>query len=365
MKILYFSTVNWNWIKQRPHFIAEGLADRNIEVEYISLTPILKQNIKKHKIKGKLLKINDKYVLPFASKNKYVQMLNKHYIERVLNQKYDVIILTHPFQYNYISKALKYSPKIIYDCMDNMPYFYNEKLKQEVIEEEKKLCEKANAIITSSNYLKERIIREYGISISKVTVIKNAVDQSFISSATEKVELEHPNMIYIGTIGKWFDYETINKFAASNPEYTIYLIGPVDNECRNKVNSLNANIKLLGAIEHKKIKSYIIAGDIMLIPFKNNELIRGVDPVKMYEYLALNKPVISSYWNELSIYKQNSLVYFYNTVQEFKEQEKITSKATETITNKLSENKKFIYQNNWNIRIDEYVKVIFKYNNKV
>ena len=33
MKILYLMHVDWNWIKQRPHCIAEGLAKNNNEVE--------------------------------------------------------------------------------------------------------------------------------------------------------------------------------------------------------------------------------------------------------------------------------------------------------------------------------------------
>ncbi|HHX60631.1 MAG TPA: glycosyltransferase family 1 protein [Epulopiscium sp.] len=358
MRILYFSTVNWNWIKQRPHFIAEGLAGKGIEIEYISLTPIFKQKITKCESNNKFLNINDQYVIPLASKISLVERLNKLYIGRMLDKEYDVIILTHPFQYGYIKKSLKYNPKVIYDCMDNMPYFYEGKIKQNVIMKEKQMCKDVDYIITSSSYLKERIIREYDIHTNKITVIKNAVDEAFITADTNKVELKHPNMMYVGTISKWFDYETINDFAKSNQHYTIYLIGPVDKECSSIVSNLNKNIKLVGTIPHKELKSYILSGDIMLIPFKVNELIKGVDPVKMYEYLALGKPVISSYWDELLVYKHSKLVCFYNNLDEFNECIKEEPNKIKRIEYYLKSNQEFINKNNWDKRVNRYHELV-------
>lgn len=40
MRLLYFSPVPWNWIKQRPHFISEELARiPGVQVDFVSLEP--------------------------------------------------------------------------------------------------------------------------------------------------------------------------------------------------------------------------------------------------------------------------------------------------------------------------------------
>ncbi len=41
------------------------------------------------------------------------------------------------------------------------------------------------------------------------------------------------------------------------------------------------------------------AFDVALIPFLENELTRATNPVKLYEYLAAGKPVVSTYLPEL------------------------------------------------------------------
>jgi glycosyltransferase involved in cell wall biosynthesis len=42
------------------------------------------------------------------------------------------------------------------------------------------------------------------------------------------------------------------------------------------------------------LPAYLGCFDIAVIPFKINELTTGVNPVKLYEYLAAGRPVVSS-----------------------------------------------------------------------
>lgn len=356
MKILYFSTVNWNWIKQRPHFLCEYLSKKDMEVTYFSMTPFLKQRIFNKRL-NTYLDINDKFVLPYASKINIIKTINSIYVKQLLNKKYDIVILTHPEQYYYLPKDLRYRAKIIYDCLDNSPYFYEGNKRCEVQRQEKEVCKKAHQIITSSRYLKNKIMKEYMVPDKNIEIVKNALDKSLENECKLLIKLKSPNLVYIGTIGEWLDINILIKYAHNNPNCTIYLIGPVDSSIRKKIHKKNQNIIFLGAIKHEEIKKYIIAGEIMLIPFKVNELIEGVDPVKLYEYLALNKPVITSYWDELEEYKSNNLVHFYDTYEQFVlGVEKIKNEV-----NTFSEiNTDFIEKNNWEKRVESYVEIINK-----
>lgn len=354
MKILYFSTVNWKWIKQRPHFICEYLSKREMEVTYFSITPLFKQKIF-YKELNKYLYVKDRFVLPYASKIGIIKKINIIYVKYLLNKQYDVVVLTHPEQYDYLPKKLKNNSKMIYECMDNIPYFYEGSKIIKLEKQEKELCKNVHQIITSSDYLKNKIKNKYDIEDKKIEIVKNALEESFKNECEEVISLKSPNLIYIGTIGDWLEINMLNQYAQNNPHYTIYLIGPMDSKIRSKI--VEKNIVIVGTIKHEDVKKYIKSGEIMLIPFKVNELIKGVDPVKIYEYLALNKPVVTSYWAELEQYKNNRLVYFYKNYEEF-------SLLIDTIRTEdtpiYKANINFINENNWRKRVENYIEIIKK-----
>lgn len=354
MRVLYFSTVNWRWIKQRPHFLAEYLSSRSIQVDYFSLTPFRKQKIEKNN-HSTCLRIRDTYVIPFASKLKWIEQINISYVKAILsNTHYDKIILTHPMQYKYLSQKQKNNAEIIYDCMDNIPYFYHGSKQAKLIKEEKQLCHMVQKIIVSSNYLKEKLMTEYNVDSNKVSVILNAVDKREFTLKVNPVELKKPNLVYIGSINEWVDIETLKAFAKDNSSYYIYLIGPIEGSVKKQVDHLSDNCIWIDSIPHSKVKDYIVASDILLIPFKVNELIKGVDPVKMYEYLSMGGKVLTSYWEELDKYKNNDSVYFYGNPKEFEEKVySIINKQKSSVRNTS-----FLDTNNWEIRVEEYIKVL-------
>jgi glycosyltransferase involved in cell wall biosynthesis len=51
---------------------------------------------------------------------------------------------------------------------------------------------------------------------------------------------------------------------------------------------------LVGWQPYEKIPEYIAASDICLLPAHNNEVMRSIVPIKMYEYMACGKPAIST-----------------------------------------------------------------------
>ena len=43
--------------------------------------------------------------------------------------------------------------------------------------------------------------------------------------------------------------------------------------------------------------------DVCIIPFKRNAITDAVDPVKLYEYLSVGKPVVATTLKEIEIYR--------------------------------------------------------------
>ena len=88
------------------------------------------------------------------------------------------------------------------------------------------------------------------------------------------------------------------------------------------------------------------------MPFKLDKLVTAVDPVKMYEYIAFGKKIISVKYNELDKFSQ--YVSFYENYNEFKKI--LQSLESDKSVNILNDN--FLELNNWENRKKKVVNLI-------
>ncbi|EJU23408.1 glycosyltransferase 4-like protein [Peptoanaerobacter stomatis] len=359
MKILYFSSVNWNWIKQRPHFIAEGLFKSGYKVDYLSMSPFGKVKIKNKKFENINFRIIELYSIPLHNKFIFSRIVNKFILNSYIDlDSYDIIIVTNPNQYGYI-KDIK-NKIIIYDCMDNNSLFYDGYVRKMIKLWERKLLYKSDKIIVSSNYLYETIIENYGEQLTnKLFVVRNAVDIDFCNyfdiqeyKSTLK-SMKKPCFMYIGTIESWLDFDLLNRLLEKNKDWTLYLVGPYSNKMKRKFVENNDRIIWVGKKEHNQIKYWISCADIMVIPFKINELIKSVDPVKMYEFIAMDKTIISTYWSELEYFSSYDKLHFIDRENIF-----ILEEEDYTENKFFAVNENFINKNNWGIRIKKYEEIL-------
>ena len=156
-KILYIMHVDWRWIKQRPHFIAEGLSHfYDITVIHFCSKRYLFGNSDSSTTNEKNLNLLPAFRLPLYQ-NKAIYALNKVYMKiyfKILIEKYnpDFIWITFPQLYDYIPSNTRC--KIIYDCMDEAVGFdFPNDFKSKIVKLEKKLLKNASIIFVSSNYL--------------------------------------------------------------------------------------------------------------------------------------------------------------------------------------------------------------------
>ena len=86
----------------------------------------------------------------------------------------------------------------------------------------------------------------------------------------------------------WFDWELLFKTAQANAGFMFHLLG-YGMPQRLK---LPPNIKYLGKVHPNELSGYAKNWDVCLIPFKDGVLARSADPIKLYEYLYFEKPVV-------------------------------------------------------------------------
>lgn len=166
----------------------------------------------------------------------------------------------------------------------------------------------------------ERVRELYSGFFENITVVPNGVDfEHFTQSITEEPgelsDIPHPRVTYVGAIADWFDFELVVELARLSPKYHFVLFG---NWSRPKPigSEYPENIHIMGPVEYKKVPAVLAYSDVGIIPFKDTKLVRGVSPIKVYEYLASRLPVVSLRWQELE--RESLPVFLAMGVKEFK-----------------------------------------------
>jgi len=199
-------------------------------------------------------------------------------------------------------------------------------------------------------------------------LIGNGVDVDHFRKVREDIELPHdivnvkkPVLGYFGAIGDWFDFTLVEKILKLCPELSVVLIGPVFPEQEDIVRTLEirySNIHVLGKKPYSVLPYYIKAFDVCLIPFKINELTRGVNPNKFYEYASAGKPVVTTDLPEL--YKYRDIIFLANDHMQF------ISLINESLHSKTEVNSllRVAETNTWDSKAEEFIRIITQYASK-
>lgn len=354
-KILYLMHIDWGWIKQRPHFIAEKLEmDFDVSVFYMF-------SRKRKLMTSNPSDINKYPIITFPLKR--INILNtlniivqKVFFSAILKiMKPDFIWITYPELYDYLPKKNLKKYKIIYDCMDDVQGFkYNSNIKARLDISERKLLRDSDIVFASSENLRKKIIIR-GCNSDKAVIVRNGYNGEIIEAFPNKSSAHKKfKVAYIGTVSEWVDFDILQKSLAeiSNVEYHFY--GPIECELPK-----NEKVFFHGPIKHSLLYETIRDYDSLIMPFKINELILSVDPVKLYEYINFNKNIITIYYKEIERFKD--YVYFYNNTQEYID---VLKRLIQNNDLKYSKEQryKFLIENSWDKRTEVVLKKLRNFN---
>lgn len=333
----------------------------------IYLKSILKSNSGKRihmDLTSKLTQISNKlYVYStidsiFSEKKVYKKiskLINKLSLFNQSNESRTLVWSYFPMYSNYFEYFNNFSVAKtinIFDTVDNWiehPNFtnYKERLKNnyEIISKE------SNFIFTVSkdllNIFPDAKNKEW---------IPNGVDISHFEKKADKtmIHVGHPIIGYVGTIEKRLDFELIKYLSHKNLDKSIVLIGPVwKNAQVDKLKSQN-NIHFLGRKSYSELPYYINEFDVCIIPHKIDKFTKSMNPLKLYEYLACGKPIVTT--NVSGIDKFQELIYTAKTKEEFNE--KINQALKEDSKEKIESRKNAVKNENWKNRVNQMLNKI-------
>lgn len=190
---------------------------------------------------------------------------------------------------------------VIYDVTDDWTEFERGTPSAALArQQDAELCSKADAVIVCSERLQE--IKR--IMCAKVELIPNGVDPDHYRCVLddtgprplESAAWERPVFGYTGTVHpERVDLELIESLARSLERGSVVLVGP-NHLSPNQISRLEAlgNVHLPGPVPYVRIPQIMRAFDVCIVPHRMTAFTESLNPIKLWEYLAAGKPIVST-----------------------------------------------------------------------
>lgn len=352
-KILYLSHIDWKWIKQRPQFVADELKKYfEVYVLYMFQNRNRKSLQKRSAGKENVFPI---FTIPLAGRFAFTHKINIKFMSAQLSRhirrfKGDYVYITHPLVSEFLPES--FGGKIIYDCMDDHVALCVKGTEERVQKLEEALIKKADFVLVSSENLRDKLVKRYGDEQkAKMSIIRNGYNGEILSTVSQKSKGNGTfTLSYIGTIGKWFNFDFIKRSLEDFPTLRYKIIGPLDAEAPT-----HEKIEYTGTIEHHRLYDAIKDTDALMMPFVVNEIVESVDPVKLYEYINYNMNILCVRYKEVERFEP--FVHFYTDYESYKAQiEKMMADNTLKYDEKQRET--FLAESSWSARAETIESII-------
>ncbi len=253
-------------------------------------------------ITGNIYLYSPPVVLPFGNMYPRVNRLNQRWLLIFVRRIARRLGFKKPVVWTYLPGSLILARGLdpcllIYDCVDEHSEFTGLISREAVLSMERDLLGGCDLVFTTSPGLYEAKRPHAG----NVFLVPNAADIGHFALADREetpvppdiAGLPRPLLGFVGVIHHWIDLDLIEYLARSRPDWTVAMIGPVG--AGVGVDRLKAlpNVHFLGRRDKEQLPGYLKAFDVCLNPFRINDLTDRVNPLKVYEYLASGRPVVS------------------------------------------------------------------------
>jgi glycosyltransferase involved in cell wall biosynthesis len=256
--------------------------------------------------------------LPRINRSLYVQLIRWHL--RRLPGKRLVLWLYHPLQADLID-AFPERALLCYDWTDDWAEFDWLPVtdRQELVAGNECILRRADVVFAVS----EELLRRAHAANANSYRAPNATDISALGAdardnvALELADLPRPIIGYIGQIGDKIDYAMLEQVIAGRPNWSFVLVGNVWASKKMIVDALavRPNVYLMGQRAYDELGGFMQGFDVCILPHLRTSLTRSMDPIKLYDYLASGKPIVST--RVAGTERFADVVYIGDTSEEF------------------------------------------------
>lgn len=317
--IVCVGPTDWEGVWARPQQLMSRLAGRGNRVLYVNPPVTLAAPLKSPALAWRLARsgrrprpvaegiwiLDPPPFLPLGNRYRFINRCNQVTFAAALRRALDRLSFADPVLWTYLPGTADLAPMVphavlCYDCVDDHAAFPG-LIDPGVVERmEADLLRQAGVVLASA----DRLWRKCAAVRPGALLVPNAADVDHFARAraglpepADLASLPRPRLGFVGGIGAWVDLDLIALAASSHPEWSVVLVGPLLTDA-GRLRGL-PNVHLLGPRPYRDLPAYLAAFDLCLNPFRVNRLTASVNPIKVYEYLAAGREVVSTALPEL------------------------------------------------------------------
>ncbi len=243
----------------------------------------------------------------------------------------------------------------IYYCVDEWSLFsYLD--REQTVAAERALLSKVDAVFAINGPLAEA---KRALNPSTF-VSPHGVDHALFSKALDDTtvvppdlaDLPRPRIGFYGTLRDWVDFELLAHVARKRPDWHIVLIGQQLADM-TPIQGLT-NVHLLGQKQHSELPAYCKGFDVGMIPYRIDERMTFVNPLKLREYVAAGLPVVSTPVPEVA--RLSHLAHVATTKDEFVSA--IERALNETTAGQRAKRSRAMADETWAARVAQVVRTV-------
>ena len=314
MKILVTSLPDLKKISpQRPHHLLKYLSQKH-EVTVLCVNAWWLKERQDEYLRSSLKNVNIYYIC----ENKLSPILQEIFAIKSLknlgNLDFDIHISLNSLLMSYtVAKKLKV-PCLFDICDDIISWIDSSPQIPTLLKSIGKvvgsfMLERNIKITERITYSTEFLKRSYSLPENKSVLIPNGVDTNLFykrneeTKAKERFNISEDVLVlgFVGFLGEWVDLQTVFetiKILQDQVKIRLIVVGNGSKFARFKELSKNCgvqeNVIFTGDVPYSEVPEYISYMDICLLPFDTSAVSQHALPLKLFEYMACEKPVIST-----------------------------------------------------------------------
>lgn len=304
----------WDSVWTRQNHFALRLAELGAEILYVeqpvSLTRFARQRRLPDRYRPQIRSVHERIqvmtpspVVPGSMKSDLIAELVGRQIggavsEFLRQNRWDRYACWHRLPASlYATRHLEPAPAMrAYDMTDDYSTYVSGQRAENVRRRERELLQMVDLVLVTSPAL----LRLGTAHNKNIFFIPNGVDyELFAQVGTPAAQrdpsvahLKSPVIGYVGLIKDWINLDLVAQISERWPGQVLF-VGPFDAGMEEKARAI-PGIHWTGFVERSNLIGYLEAMDICTIPFHVNDQTRASYPLKLWEYMATGRPVVST-----------------------------------------------------------------------